>query len=350
MNPNAVNQFLKGSNLFIEGEPVSNVAMIIKGRVLMHNEGAKVLMGSGAFLGISDLYLGTYQSTYTAFDDLIVFVFPVSRPEEMETILTANKDYHGIMVASFYKTIYDLYQIYQGLMKNVAELYQNISTTYQNLQISARKNKIQLPDFERFENLPQPEKQLELISDRISYYCACKSLPMDAVKLFYSYGNEVTMYQLDDQASIVNQQLEELKNLSQSFLELAECLVDDTENCLFTQITKYSSRANNIGGVQLIDILDGIIEQINKAEIFAEKSLDQKLKVNRQKMEEGYHLLLTSELNPDVDNFTDEKYTKEDMQKALGELKDSYAKLLAYAGVDGTKAENMMHIMNRFGP
>ena len=57
INPNAMQQYLKGSNVYTEGEPVSSVAMIVKGRVLMHNDGAKIVMGSGAFLGINDLYL-----------------------------------------------------------------------------------------------------------------------------------------------------------------------------------------------------------------------------------------------------------------------------------------------------
>lgn len=95
MNPNTVNQFSKGTDIFAEGEPVFHVAMIIKGRVLVHNEGARMLMGSGAFLGINDLYTGRFQSTYTAYDDLILYVYPINRIEELETILSANNDYHG---------------------------------------------------------------------------------------------------------------------------------------------------------------------------------------------------------------------------------------------------------------
>jgi len=198
--PNAVNQFLKGSNIYTEGEPVSSIAMIVKGRVLMHNDGAKIIMGSGAFLGINDLYLGTYQTTYTAYDDLMVYVFSVNHPEELEAVLSTNKDYHGIMVASFYKSIYELDQVYQGLKKNGTEIYRYLLTTYQNLLESATKNGIAINKSERFQALSINEGELELIRDRINYYSACKSLPMEAIKLFYSYGNIITLYELEEQA------------------------------------------------------------------------------------------------------------------------------------------------------
>jgi CRP-like cAMP-binding protein len=112
INPNAVNQFPEGTVIYKEGEPVFSVAMIIKGRVLIHNDGARIIMSPGSFLGVNDLYQGRYQCTYTACEDLMVYVYPVKRIDELEVILSSNKDYHGYMVASFYKIIYELEQIY----------------------------------------------------------------------------------------------------------------------------------------------------------------------------------------------------------------------------------------------
>jgi Cyclic nucleotide-binding domain. len=348
MNPNAVNQFLKGSNIYTEGEPVSSIAMIIKGRVLMHNDGTKIFMGSGAFLGVNDLYLGRYQSTYTAYDDLILYIFSVNQVDELESVLTTNKDYHGIMVASFYKTIYELDQVYQGLIQNGVEIYQYLMTNYQNLLESVKKNGIDFKQSERINLLAMPESEIELIRDKIEYYNACKNLPIDAVKMFYSFGNAVTLYQLEDQAAIINQQIEELKELANSFLNMAGCLVDETDSCLFAMITRLSIYTDNIGGMQLIDILDSIIEQVNKAELFSERFLGKKLKVNRKTMEEGYHILLTSEMKSATGEDKGQAYSKDEMQKALSEIKDAYAKILDYSGIEESKAEEMKKTMNYF--
>lgn len=348
MNPNAINQFIKGTNIYNEGEPVFSVAMIVKGRVLMQNNGVKLIMGSGAFLGIQDLFHGKYQSTYTAYDDLMIYVFPVSRIEELETILSFNKDYHGFMVASFYKMIYDLDQAYQGLIRNGSEIKQFLVDTYRNYLDSATQRGYKIKKSERIAALRLPENELEHLGDRISYYCECRNLPMDAVKLFYSYGNAVTLYQVEDQVEIVNQQMEAINQLSGDFINIAECLVDETDQCLFHLITALSSQTDNISGMELLDILDNIIDKVNKAELFAEKMLGRKYSVDRKLMEEGYHILLTGDISKSPDTQPEKKYSGEDAKKALAELKDAFDTILEYAEIDSARALDMKSVMSDF--
>lgn len=341
MNPNAVNQFLKDSDIYTEGEPVFSVAMIVKGRVLMHNGGAKIILGSGAFLGINDLFMGRYQSTYTAYDDLMIYIFPISRIEEIDTILSFNKDYHGFMVASFYKIISDLSGVYQGMLKHETEIYQFITGTYQNYLKYAAQKGYKVKKSERLSSLMMPESDIDLLSDRIEFYSECKKLPMDAVKLFYSYGNEITIYQVEDQVNVVNQQMEALKEMSKAFISMVRCLVDDTDTCLFRLITGMSSHTDNIFGVELLDIMDSIIEKVNKAELFAEKMIGKKLIIDRKLMEEGYHQLLTSDVGKIDIADSDMKYSKDNTNQALTELKDSFNKILEYAGIEGDAAKKM---------
>ena len=347
MNPNAVNQFLKGTNIFMEGEHVFYVAMIIKGRVLVHNEGAKIIMGSGAFLGINDLYTGKFQSTYSAMDDLLVYIYSVERVEELELVLSANKDYHGFMVASFYKMIHELDQIYQAIMKNGSELYQflqDCAKSYQSL--AARRGfKVKIP--ERIEKLKPIDNDLELIRERVNYYIECKNLPIDVVKAFYSYGNTITLFQVEDQINVVNQQLEDLKDLAKEFIKMAECIVDDTDTCMFRLIAEMSVKVDNAPGFsnELMDLIDNIIDEVNKAEKFTEKMIGTKFKVNRQKMEEVYHLLLTVDKGK-VDNADAYlKYSKDDTQRVLAELEDSFQTILKYSEVGEERAEPMRAVM-----
>jgi hypothetical protein len=245
MNRNAVNQFLKGTEIYLEGEPVLSVAMIVKGRVLMKNTGAKVIMSSGAFIGINDLYVGNYQSTYSAYDDLMIYAFPVNSSDDLDAILSFNKDYHGFMVASFYKMVYELDQVYKNLIKYGTEIYQYLSETYQSYLASAEQRGLKIIHSDRIAALKPLDNDMDLFSDRINYYSECRNLPMDAVKLFYSYGNAVTTYQIEDQVNIVNQQIEILKQMSEEFISIAKCLVDKSHVHVFkkfpsTELKGYS--------------------------------------------------------------------------------------------------------------
>ncbi|HWT76090.1 MAG TPA: hypothetical protein VN258_15420 [Mobilitalea sp.] len=350
MNPNTVNQFLKGTDIFKEGDLVFYVAMIIKGRVLMRHEGAKVIMGSGTFLGINDLYSGRYQSTYTAYDDLLIYVYPVKRVEELDTVLSANKDYHGFMVASFYKMIYELDQIYQGIIKNSSELYQFLKDSAQKFQALATRSGCKVRQPERILNLTPIDGDLELISDKVNYYKECNNLPIDAVKSFYSYGNAITLYQLEDQVNVVNQQIEDMKELSREYIALAECLVDDSDTCLFRLIAEMAIKLDASSGFsnELMDIMDNVIEEVNKAELFTEKLLDRELKVDRKKMEEVYHLLLTGNQGKVENPEAFLKYSLEDSKRAMEELEESFRYILNYAGITGDRAEQMETAMLDF--
>lgn len=348
MNPNAVNQFLKGTTIFSEDDAVFHVSMIIKGRVLIQNDGAKVIVGSGSFLGINDLYQGRFLSTYIAYDDVVIYVFPAKSMEDLDNILSTNKDYHGFMVGSFYKLIFELDQIYQGLLKKSSSLYHFIQNTFKMYTSIAAKRGYKSKDFERIKNLSITHGDIELLTDRINFYIECKKLPMDAVKLFYSYGNVITLYQVEDQVNIVNQQIEALKEMSEAYLNLAKCLVDDTDTCLFRMIAQISVEMNGASNNELMDIMDNIVDEINQAELFADRMLGIMLKVDRKKMEEVYHLLLTGNQSKEISTETLLKYSKEDTKKALEEMQDTFSKLLEYAGFESEKAQEMIDIMDNF--
>ncbi|MDF2907386.1 MAG: hypothetical protein K0R34_2707 [Herbinix sp.] len=350
MNPNAVNQFTKGSIIYTQEEPVFSIGMIIKGRVMIHNKGAKIIVGSGSFLGINDLYHGKYLSTYTAVDELLLYVYPINRVEELDTILSMNKDYHGFMVASFYKMIYELDLIYHGLIKSRSTLYQFL-TEYHNKYLSMAKRKGLMPPVsERIRKLELMDSDLELLIDRINYYIECKSLPIDAVKTFYSYGNAITLYQIEDQVNVVNQQIEALKEISGDFISMARCLVDDTDTCLFHLIAEFSISLDNSSGTsnEIMEMMDDIIEQVNQTENFTERMLSVKYQVNRKKMEEVYHLLLTSNKEESVSNAALLKYSGEDTEEAMEAMKNSFAKILDYAGITGDRAEEMQLAMQDY--
>jgi len=347
-NLNMVNQFAKGTEIYTEGDSVFSVALILKGRVRIINEGANIVVGIGAFLGVQDLYTGKFQSTYTADEDVLLYVFAISKTEELEFILSINKDYHGFMVAAFNKLIYDLEHIYQGAIKNCASIYRFLEESYKEYLNSSERLGYKAVEVERFSNLYIPQDDLEILRDRINYYLECRSLPIDVVKAFYSYGNAVTLYQVEDQVNIINQQIETLKEISCGLISLVKCMADESDTCLFQLVATFAMEINKTGdsNKEVMDILDNIIDEVNTAEKFIDHMLGQKLTVNKTKMEKVYHLLLTRASGKEID--ANLQYSKEDMAKALTELKDSFQTILDYAEIIDDRAEEMKNTMQDF--
>lgn len=349
INPNAANQLIKGTQIFTEGEPVYSIALVLKGRVLIHNNGAKVIAGSGTFLGVNDLYTGKYQSTYTALDDLLIYAFSVNQQEQLEQILSINNDYHGFMVASNSRFISELDQIYQGIRKSLSNVFEFLTKSYADYLDMGSKLGYRVKTLDKIANLSMPMLDLDILEDRINYYLEFKNLPMDVVKAFYSYGNDLTLYQVKDQVSIINQQMEILKDLSDGLIAMLDCLFNDTENCFFQLIANLILEISKEGGdnQELFNLMDRIIDEVNHTDVFINSALGTKYTINRNRMEEIYNLLLKgSKGTNNIKTFL--KYPEEDANNAEEELNQSYQKILDYAEMKPDKAESMINTMLDF--
>ncbi|HCR41084.1 MAG TPA: hypothetical protein DIW41_09290, partial [Lachnospiraceae bacterium] len=202
---------------------------------------------------------------------------------------------------------------------------------------------------DRFDELYLPEYDLELMEDRIGYYIECRALPMEVIKSFYSYGNAITLFQVNDQVGIINQLIEILKEQAQAYISLIECLFDDTETCFFQLIAGLALEISSAGGdnQEFLDLMKKIMKEVNKADDFVNRMIGFPYSVNRKRMEEIYNLLIT-DTKETINKETFLKYSKADSEKAMQELKDSFQKIIDYAEISTEKAESMKDAMLDF--
>lgn len=350
INLNAVNQFPKGTNIYTEGDPLSSIALVIKGHVLIHHDGAKYSMGPGSFLAVSDTLHGQYQSTYTALEDIAIYIFALEHKDDLENILSTNKDYNGFFVMSMNKIISELGKLYLEVVKHGRDLYDFLTERYKfyfesasRLGYTARK-----PNW--LDELFEFDTYIELDLNKIIYYKECAAIPIDVVKSFYSYSDIITIYSLEDQIELINQLNEILKEYAGKLSFMSECLIDNTDVCLFGLIAAYAIEVVNAGGNsnELIDNMDSMLEQINSTKSFFDNRLGKKMNINRKRIEEVYHLLITGTKDKDMSVQTYLKYSVEDAERVIAELKDSYQQIIDYSGIDKDKGQKMQAIMLDF--
>jgi hypothetical protein len=345
-----VNQYPKGSVIYKEGELLSSIAIVIKGRALVYHEGAKYITSPGSFLAVSDISQGKYQSTYAALEDLIIYVFAVDHKDDLENILSINRDYNGFIVMSMNRVISELGKLYQDILKQGHDLYDFIKDRYKfyfestsRLGYTARKPKWT-------EELPEFDSYIEPDLNKINYYIECAAIPIDVVKSFYSFSNSATIYQIEDQVDLINQLNEILKEYAGKLRVMSDCLIDETDACLFGLIAAYAIEVVNSDGnsAELMDNMDSIIEEINRTEVFFDSRLGRKININRKRMEEAYHLIITGTRDKEMSVQTYLKYSMEDTEKVISELSSSYQQILDYAGIDMNKAQKMQGVMLDF--
>ena len=153
INSYAVNQADKGTVIYDENDQVNSVCIVLKGRVQAVSKGSKVILGSGNFLGVSDLlYMGRYLNSYIAYDDVTFYCFPIQQKDELTEIFASNKDYKGLMVASLTRQINELDKVYGSLNSTAEKLYGFLNKNYQLYQETGRRYGYPITEYRPFRN------------------------------------------------------------------------------------------------------------------------------------------------------------------------------------------------------
>lgn len=349
LNMNAVNQILKSTIIYEENQPVTSIGLVLKGRILVQRNGINTIIGSGNFLGICDLYTGRHGVTYTAYDNAVVYVFPVDHKDSIEMILNANKDYSGLIVASLSKYMKEISGIHHALMKsaiNIGDFLDKYYKLYKQLGTQSGysiNNVSVLEEFEPFdmESMVDPSK--------VEYYLSCNTVPLDLQKSFYGHSNTICMYHIEEQADIISTLLTECTQISCYVYEMSEGLINESPNCLFRSIAKLAMDLGRAGinNKKLIDILDDVIDKINEIETLFEQKVGRKLPVDREFMEKIYYELIAGSSNDKAESSTKDD-NKEKDAIIEDELKGSLTQILTYANLPKEKSDLFKSLIDQF--
>lgn len=350
LKTNAVNQLPKGTLIYTEGEPLNSIALLIKGNIQVHHCGAKYVAGPGSFLAVSDVSNGVYQSTYTSLDDSIICVFGVEHKEDLDKILLINKDYSGFMIASLNRVIYELGRTYQDMVKCGRRLYNLLTENYKMYYEAALRLGYTARKPQWADDLAEPESVIEPDLDRMNYYMECARIPIDVMKSFYGTSNIITVYQIEDQSEIIGQLNEILKDYAKRLDLMLGYLIDESDKSLFGLIATHAIEIVNTdgNGEQFVGMLDNIVDNLSEVETFFENRLGRSLNIDRKHIEEIYRLINTGTKDRDMSVQAYIKYSVEETEKALEDLKDSYRQILDYSEIDEDRANQMQNVMLDF--
>ena len=334
LNPHTVNQLIKGTEIYGENESLSTICLVLKGRVLIQNDGSRVMAGSGSFIGVTDLYAGRFISSYIAFDDVVLFPFEVTNKDSIKTIIEANKDYSGLLVASMSRYLVEVNKTYAEFDLKVKKLYEFLSNAYTEFKTLAAKVGYRVNPMDSLETLePFPA---EILRNRVNmdYYSVLSKVPVDIQKAFFSCGEALTTRHVNEIVTDFMTYISETRERAVYVSQLLEYMISETGDSLFYQAINIAIEVHKLGkkNEELDALIDQIIEEINSAEKLLSTKTARALYINRDRMEQLYSVLLTGTL-VDIDNKDtgDDQLQEYEETKALNELQDSMRKIIEYA-------------------
>lgn len=350
LNIDSVNHIKAGSVIYKQGEKVDTFCVILEGRVIVYNQGIKMIMGIGSFIGISDVYQKTYMSNYVAYENITVYTFQINDKKDIKKVMSSNKDYSGLMVSNLNKYIKELGDIASSLRIMVDELYEFIhNVNHEYVQI-CNANKTITSTLRMNNDIKNYENQNNIDSYDVKYYEECLKLPEDIQKVYFSYSSNLTLLHVTKQAELINQLIEENINMTTYGKILFNIIFNEKEDCIFKILSKAALELKSNGDIynSIKGLIEKIIVQINKiAKLYSEKS-GCKLHFDKKEMEDIYFSILTV-TNENAKSMEIEQNDSNNLaESAMNELKDSLNQILAYSEIGEDRKEEIKQLIIEF--
>ena len=335
---NNINQVIKDTIIYEQGDEISSVSLVVKGRIRMSAEGTNIVVGSGNFLGLCDLVGDKYGITYTAETNAVIYAFPKMRlSKAVRSLVKANKDYAGLMVASFSRIIRELSITYEKITAMADKLYEFLLSGRTRYIEIAKEAGIKADNIRSIDDIEEYE-QGDVDIDKIMYYRACCEIAPDIQKAYFGASSAISVYHVLEQVKLVNAIIAECGRGTEYLKLLSKPLVKE-ERSLYMQVFQLANTVQHIGGESgnVMSLFDDIIDYINTLENLMLDKAGVDLEIDHEFMEETYFSLLNSDVKNDDGNDADIALTEMEYQD-ISQLNNSLSFILDYSEIEREEA------------
>lgn len=221
LNANGKNAVKKGEVIFAKGDEITQVGIVLSGKVLVQGECVRLERQHGSYLAINEVNEEAYSATYTALEDSVIYALPVTGEGTIRNIISKNADYRAIMISSQFNYAVDMSRVRQNLAQRADRLFDFAKKSYDEYVKLCKSFSIPVVQLDELEELQAYEVLQGIQEDRLPYYEEGAKIPLSANKLYFSYSEEM-----------VNFQVNEITVLVSSFKEDCAALVEYIKNLM----------------------------------------------------------------------------------------------------------------------
>lgn len=352
LKKNSINQIIKGMNIFEAGDAVTEIGLVIKGRVRIQAEGVNLVVGSGNFLGLCDLDGGVHNVTYVAETNLAVYSFASAGMQgTVAALMKAKKDYAPLMVSTLSKYIRELYKIYSELEQGSSRLWKFITDSYGTYQTIGKNTGITAMALRGIEALGEYQAEIFQDQEKVEYYRACAEILPEVQKAYFGCSGIITMHHIKEQAVLVGGLISRCKNRAEYLRSMAGLIILDDKSLyssVLQQVTMLQRAGENTA--EASSLFDDVIDQVNTLENLLLDRACIDLQIDHEYMEQAYYQLLSG------GGSNSNRATLADGDIALvehnyvdvGELSGALDIILDYGELDGEQRQSFRDFVQSF--
>ncbi len=199
---NGKNAVKKGEVIFAKGDKLTQIGIVLAGKVVMQADSFRLIRPQGSYLALNGLGEEGYAATYTAAEDSVIYALPAQGEETIQNIISKNADFRAIMISSQFRSAVDLYRLKTSLMDRAERLFNFAGNSYGSYKELCKKYDISPIGIEELEELKPYEVLQDMNEYRMPYYEEAAKIPINANKQYFSYSEEMAVFQVQEIAAL----------------------------------------------------------------------------------------------------------------------------------------------------
>lgn len=336
---NNVNQVIKDTVIYEQGDEITSVSLVVKGRIRMNAEGINIVVGSGNFLGLCDLVDDKYDITYTAETNAVIYAFPrMKLNQAIRSLVKANKDYAGLMVASFSRIIREISITYEKITAMADKLYEFLLSGRSRYIEIAKEAGIKADNIRTIDEIDEYRQEENVDIDKIMYYRACCEVAPEIQKAYFGANITIAVYHILEQIELINSIISECKKGTIYLKKLSNPLIKE-DRSLYMQVFQLASTIQHVSGEsgEAMSLFDDIIDNTNTLENLMIDKAGVDLEIDHEFMEEAYCSLLNGDVKNEGNGDVDIALTEMEYED-ISQLNGSLSFILDYSEIDSDEA------------
>ena len=340
----------KGSKIYEKNKPITELGMLIKGKVAAVSIYGKVVFGSGTVLGLSDSDSDNYIFDYVAEEDCEIFAYGLDENHDTENIIIENKQFSGLMVSTVTRQASVLTSIYDDLVQQCSTLYDALSENRDDYLSYCKKFSVVAGDIEDVEIQLVAESGENVTIERMYYCKKFNDIPLESLKSFFGQNSYVTYYNVIITSKLIKDLNEAIVVMLKYLHKYKDLLIGNDKKDLYYS---FSTLALEVGkkGVDISVLLRGVekIQEAAKEIGSIDKNLiETAIKNHEERLEFLYKV-------PDDEDENEEEfklhlsYTKEEIEKAREEIQNSLDHILEYTDFSDEENDMFKRLVTSFG-
>ena len=331
----------KGEVIFTKGDEVTQIGIVLAGKILVQGEQLRVIRPQGTCLALNCINDEEYRATYTALEDSVVYVLPVQGEETLRSIISKNADYRAIMISSQFNSAVDFYRIKMSLADRAERIYNFAKSSYDEYKSFCKNYGVAAIGLAELEDLQPYEAIQDMNEYRVAYYEEAAKIPLSANKQYFSYSEEMVSFQVNEIMGLVASLRDDCAAMVDYIKGLVDVVGLRPRQNLFEFVCQKATevKAKENLPIELHVLLSNMIDEMDFQYDALSQQLEDLPKLDVKALRDSMAALAGREVIAKEEKSKEEK--EKDIARDLESLPNSLDQILKYAPISDEDKEKL---------